>query len=100
METKTAGATNDMETAKQETEHTRRRKRNASEPNENVRYFLPRDGSSSTKPELGKELTNEREALFEAFRTGQPFFALTLWKAVPDDQGNSSLIVKQPLPRN
>jgi hypothetical protein len=96
METKTAGATSDVGT---QTGQTHRRKRNGSEPNANVRYFLPRDGSSSSKPELGKELTNEREALFEAFRTGQPFFTLTLWKAVPDDQGDSSLIVKQPLPR-
>jgi hypothetical protein len=96
MEIRTASATGDQET---QAGQTRRRKRNGSEPNVHVRYFLPRDGSSSAKPELGKELANEREALFEAFKSGRPFFSLTVWEAIPDEYGDSSLIVKQPLPK-
>ena len=41
--------------------NTRRRHRNGSDPN--LRYFLPKSGSSPAKPELGQEMANEGEAL-------------------------------------
>jgi hypothetical protein len=62
----------------------------------NLRYFLPKAGSSPAKPELGQEMASEGEALLEAFKTGQPFYTLTAWKAVPEVNGKSSpVIVKQ-----
>jgi len=80
-----------------ETTHSRRRK---SSGDGNLRYFLPKVGSSLTKPELGEEMASEGEALIEAFKNGQHFYTLTAWKAVPEVNGNSGpVIVKQALAR-
>lgn len=66
----------------------------------NVRFFLLKPGSSADKPELGREIASENEALVEAFRTGQTFFTVIAWKAVPDLDGEyGPKIVKQALPR-
>jgi len=65
----------------------------------NVRYFLPKAGSSADKPELGKEMTSEGEALVEAFRSGQFMFTLVAWKAVPELEDDGPRIVKQALTR-
>ena len=67
---------------------------------ENVRYFLPKSGSSSEEPELGQELSSEGEALVQAFRLGQVFYTLVAWKPVPEINGNEPRIVKQALSRN
>jgi hypothetical protein len=72
----------------------RRRHRNGNDPN--LRFFLPKSGSSPAKPELGQEMASEGEALIEAFKNGQPFYTLTAWKAVPEvNGGGSPVIVKQ-----
>ena len=60
-----------------------------------LRYFLVKPGSSPAKPELGLEMASEGEALIEAFRTGQPFYTVTAWKAVPEVNGGNPVIVKQ-----
>jgi len=72
----------------------RRRRRNGSDPN--LRYFLPKSGSSPAKPELGQEMANEGEALIEALKSGQMFFTVAVWKSVPEvNGGGSPVIVKQ-----
>jgi hypothetical protein len=72
----------------------RRGKRN--EPEAHTRYFLPKPGSSPTAPELGQETASEGEALIQAFKSGQMFYTLTVWKAVPEvNSSGSPLIVKQ-----
>ena len=72
----------------------RRKRRNGDDAG--VRYFLPEPGSSPAAPELGEELASEGEALIQAFRSGQPFYTLTVWKAVPEvNGGGSPVIVKQ-----
>jgi hypothetical protein len=74
--------------------NSRRRHRNGSDPN--LRYFLPKSGSSPAKPELGQEMANEGEALIEALKSGQPFFAVAVWKSVPEvNGGGNPVIVKQ-----
>ena len=66
----------------------------------NVRFFLLKPGSSADKPELGREIASENEALVEAFRTGQTFFTVVAWKAVPElDSEYGPKIVKEALPR-
>lgn len=70
-----------------------RRRRNGSDAN--LRYFLIKPGSSPAKPELGQEVASEGEALIEAFRSGQPFYTVTAWKAVPEVNGGNPVIVKQ-----
>ena len=77
---------------------TRRKKRNPDDGN--VRYFLPKAGSSPAKTELGQEVASEGEALIEAFKSGQSFYTLTAWKAVPEvNGGGSPVIVKQAVAR-
>jgi hypothetical protein len=61
-----------------------------------VRYFLPKPGSSPATPELGQEVASEGEALIQAFRSGEAFYTLNAWKAVPEvNGGGSPVIVKQ-----
>jgi hypothetical protein len=72
-----------------------RRRRNGNDPN--VRYFLIKPGSAPAKPELGQEVASEGEALIEAFRSGQPFYTVTAWKAVPEVNGGNPVIVKQAI---
>lgn len=67
---------------------------------DHVRYFLPKPGSSSDKPELGQEMTNEGEALVQAFKSGLVFYTLVAWRAVPEITGNEPKIVKQALNRS
>lgn len=60
-----------------------------------VRFFLTKPGSSAEKPELGPEMPSEGEALVNAFKSGQVFYTLVAWKAVPDLTGDEPRIVKQ-----
>jgi hypothetical protein len=64
-----------------------------------VRYFLPKPGSSLERPELGREVTSEADALLEAFRTDQPFYTLVVWKAVSEKDDGVPRIVKEALKR-
>ena len=74
----------------------RRKRRNGNFDGAGVRYFLPKSGSSAASPELGQEVASEGEALIQAFRSGQPFYTLTAWKAVPEvNGGGSPVIMKQ-----
>ena len=94
METKTQDSSAAPAATSDGGRNTHRRHRNGSDPN--LRYFLPKSGSSPAKPELGQEMASEGEALIEAFKNGQPFYTLTAWKAVPEvNGGGSPVIVKQ-----
>jgi hypothetical protein len=73
--------------------HAARKRRNGSDAS--LRYFLIKAGSSPAQPELGQEVASEGEALIEAFRSGQPFYTVTAWKAVPEVNGGNPVIVKQ-----
>lgn len=76
---------------------TRRRRQST---DDDVRYFLPKPGSTPDKPELGRETANEGEALIEALKSSQPFYALTMWKAATEvNGGGHPVIVKQALKR-
>jgi hypothetical protein len=75
----------------------RRRRRNGGHV-EGVRYFLAKAGSSNDAPQLGQEVASEGEALIQAFRSGQTFYTLSMWRAVPEvNGGGSPVIVKQAL---
>jgi len=77
------------------------RRRRLSTDDDFIRYFLPKPGSAPDKPELGREMANEGEALIEAFQSGQPFFAVTICKAATEvNGGGSPVIVKQAVARN
>ncbi len=64
-----------------------------------VRFFLPKPDSSAEKPELGQEMPSEGEALVNAFKSGQVFYTLVAWKAVPELTGDEPRIVKQAVSR-
>jgi hypothetical protein len=94
-----------MDSAKTETETTagnserNGRRRRWEMTSENIRYFLPKPGGSNDRPELGPEMSNEGEALVHAFKSGQVFYTVVAWKAVPEINGNEPKIVKQALTR-
>ena len=73
------------------------RRRRSETTEDNARYFLPKPGSNSDKPELGQEMTSEAEALVQAFRSGQVFYTLVAWKAATEIESNEPRIVKQAL---
>jgi hypothetical protein len=74
----------------------RRRRRNGGSDDAAVRYFLPKPGTSIATPELGQEVASEGEALIQAFKSGQPFYTLAAWKAVPEvNVGGNPVIVRQ-----
>jgi hypothetical protein len=78
---------------------TRRKRRNGVAVS--VRYFLPKPGSSPGVIELGPEVASEGEVLIQSFKSGQPFYTLAAWKAVPEvNGGGSPVIVKQAVTRN
>jgi hypothetical protein len=59
---------------------------------------LAKAGSSNDAPQLGQEVASEGEALIQAFRSGQTFYTLSMWRAVPEvNGGGSPVIVKQAL---
>ena len=65
-------------------------------PEVEPRYFLPANDSSVAKPKLGQEAASEGEALIHAFKSGQLFYTLVAWKAVPEVNGSGNpVIVKQ-----
>jgi len=64
-------------------------------PQESVRYFIAKENGVTTLPQLGKECSGEMEALIESLRTGQTFFAISEWKAIPDFSGKNPQILKQ-----
>lgn len=65
----------------------------------NVRFFLLKPGSTADKPELGREMASEGEALIEAFRTGQIFLTVVAWKPVAEMDGDyGPKIVKEAMP--
>jgi len=76
------------------------RRRHWEMTSENVRYFMPKPGSSIDKPELGQEVASEGEALVQAFKSGQRFYTLVAWTAAPEINGDRPTIVKQALPRS
>lgn len=91
---KTNGAAGELTVAKNA------RRRRWEMTSEDIRYFLPKSGDSSEKPELGQEMATEGEALVQAFKSGQMFYTLVAWKAVPEINGNEPRIVKQALSRS
>ena len=94
METKTPESSATPATTSVSGTNARRRHRNGSDPN--LRYFLPKSGSSPAKLELGQEMANEGEALIEALKSGQTFFTVAVWKSVPEvNGGGNPVIVKQ-----
>ncbi len=74
---------------------TRRRRRGADDAP--GRFFLPKQGSSLRTPELGQEMNNEGDALIQALKSDQPFYVLTIWKAVAQQNGGDPVIVKQAI---
>ena len=96
MEIKQATETTDHVSAMSAHEESRsRRRRNGNDAP--LRYFLLKQGSSPTKPELRQEMETEGDALIEAFRAGQPFYTVAAWRAVPEVNGGNPMIVKQPV---
>lgn len=101
MDNRPQGAIGESSTTPRADSGANARRKRRSVDTTGIRYFLPKPGSSSTAPELGEEVASEGEALIQAFKSGQPFYTLTAWKAVPEVNGaGSPVIVKQAVARN
>jgi hypothetical protein len=66
---------------------------------DDVRFFLPKPGSSPETPELGTELSTEGEALIHAFKNGTVFLTVVVWSPTAEVSDGEPKIVKQPLKR-
>jgi hypothetical protein len=66
---------------------------------DDVRYFLPKPGSSPETPELGTEALSEGEALVAAFKNGSVFFTVVVWNPTTEMSNGEPRIVKQALKR-
>jgi len=76
----------------------KRTRRSRQQSEEVARYFLAKDGSSPTKPELGEEASSEGEALIKAFQSKSGIvYVLHAYKAEAEMQGGSPILVKKPL---
>jgi hypothetical protein len=76
----------------------KRGRKSRQQAEEVVRYFLPKDGSSPAKPELGEEAQNEKDALIKAFQSkGGVMYVLTAFRAEADLKGSNPILVKRPL---
>lgn len=97
MSTATVTAIPAQAPARQSTQPKRtRRSRQQSE--EVARFFLAKDGSSPTKPELGEEASSEGEALIKAFQSKSGIvYVLHAYKAEAEMQGGSPILVKKAL---
>jgi hypothetical protein len=76
----------------------KRPRRSRQQSEEVARFFLAKDGSSPTKPELGDEVGSEGEALIKAFQSKcGVVYVLHVYKAEAEMQGGSPMLVKRPL---
>jgi hypothetical protein len=76
----------------------KRTRRSRQQGEEVARYFLAKDGSTPTKPELGEEASSEGEALIKAFQSKSgTVYILHAYKAEAEMQGGSPILVKKPL---
>jgi hypothetical protein len=68
------------------------------QPEEGVRYFLAKDGSSIEKPELGAEVASEGEALIKAFQSKNGvIYTVLAYKSEAEIQGGTPTLVKRPV---
>lgn len=76
----------------------KRMRKSRQQSEEVARYFLAKDGTSPSKPELGEEVPSEGEALIKAFqsKTGV-VYVLHAYKAEAEMQGGSPILVKKPM---
>ena len=77
---------------------TRARRRRSHDDNAKPRFFLAKQGSDLKVLELGDEVPTEGDALIKALKSDEPFYVLTAWKAVAEQNGKGGpVIVKQPV---
>lgn len=74
-----------------------RRKRRSNDEGR-PRFFLAKQGSTLKQLELGDEVSTEGEALVRALKSDQPFYVVTAWRAVAEQNGKGPVIVKQAVP--
>lgn len=76
----------------------KRPRRSRQQGEEVARYFLAKEGSTPSKPELGEEVSTEGDALIKAFQTKSGVvYVLHAYKAEAEIQGGSPVLVKRPL---
>ena len=78
----------------------KRGRRSGQQSEEGAGYFLAKDGSSNSKPELGQEAASEGEALIVAFQSpSSVVYVLHAYRAEAEVRGGCATLVKKPLPK-
>jgi hypothetical protein len=62
------------------------------------RFFLGK-ASANGSPTLEREFPTEKEVLIEALKTGQHYFVVSEWQAIPDLSKEYPLIRREPVLR-
>lgn len=62
-----------------------------------ARFFLGKAGSSSGRPDLGEEATDENQALIRAFQQSGVIYVVTSYRVEAEVQGGIPILVKRPL---
>lgn len=64
-----------------------------------ARFFLPKSGTGSHAPELGREFPTEGEARVEALKLGLTYYSLQEWRPVADFGGKNPELKREAVPR-
>jgi hypothetical protein len=63
------------------------------------RFFLGKANANGA-PMLEREFPTEKEVMIEALKTGQHYFVVSQWQAIPDLSKEYPLIRKEPVQRD
>lgn len=64
-----------------------------------ARFFLPKSGTNSHAPELGREFSNEGEARVEALKLGVNYYSVQEWRPVADFAGKNPELKREAVTR-
>lgn len=59
------------------------------------RFFLAKQGGTSSVPELGRELAGEAEAMVESLKTGLNYLVVSEWRGVADFSGRKPQLSRE-----
>lgn len=62
------------------------------------RFFLAKQGSNNSVPELSKEFSAEAEAMVESLKTGLSYFVVSEWRGIADFSGRKPQLGREAVP--
>lgn len=65
---------------------------------EGQRFFLAKQASNNSVPELSKEFSAEAEAMVESLKTGLSYFIVSEWRGIADFSGRKPQLGREAVP--